>query len=227
MMKQEILFKKLGNILNELNDQYQYLSQNPEQLSELELELFLANASFLADHIRIVKKLNLPLHVPIVERTEAKDVSEAKSYTEEVVEKEQAEMASEGDLEEILTPIPEEEILQEEPVVEQFEGVPFELEAESTQTFEFVLNTNEFAADDKFDFEEKNANELFDRSLTDEEELILERMKQRSVDGGADLVEEDEIGPEPFLVRKEQAPEPEAIEVIVPELEIPEPVETN
>ena len=227
MMKQEILFKKLGNILNELNDQYQYLSQNPEQLSELELELFLANASFLTDHIRIVKKLNLPLHVPIVERTEAKEVSEAKSYTEEVVETEQAEMASEADLEEILTPILEEEILPEEPVEEQFEGVPFELEAESTQTFEFVLNKNEFAADDKFDFEEKNANELFDRSLTDEEELILERMKQPSVDGGADLVEEDEIGPEPFLVRKEQAPEPEAIVEIVPELETPKPVETT
>ena len=48
MIKQEDLFKKLGLILSELNDQYQYLSQNPQQFNELELELFHANADFLA-----------------------------------------------------------------------------------------------------------------------------------------------------------------------------------
>ena len=65
-MKQEALFKKLGNILNELNEQYQFLAQNPEQLSEVELELFLANASFLTDHIQIIKKLNLPVQAPAI-----------------------------------------------------------------------------------------------------------------------------------------------------------------
>lgn len=57
MQKREI-FKKVGGILTELNDQYQYLSQNPESLNDLELELFLANANFLADHIEILRKLN-------------------------------------------------------------------------------------------------------------------------------------------------------------------------
>ncbi len=60
MQKQEI-FKKIGGIIAELNDQYQYLSQNPENLNDLELELFLANSSFLADHIEILRKLN---HIP-------------------------------------------------------------------------------------------------------------------------------------------------------------------
>lgn len=57
MQKREI-FKKIGGIITELNDQYQYLSQNPESLNDLELELFLANSSFLADHIEILRKLN-------------------------------------------------------------------------------------------------------------------------------------------------------------------------
>lgn len=57
MQKREI-FKKIGGIITELNDQYQYLSQNPESLNDLELELFLANSNFLADHIEILRKLN-------------------------------------------------------------------------------------------------------------------------------------------------------------------------
>ena len=58
MMNQEDIFKKIGQILNELNEQYQYLAQNPEELNELELELFLANSTFLSDHVQIVRKLN-------------------------------------------------------------------------------------------------------------------------------------------------------------------------
>ncbi|RZM29737.1 MAG: hypothetical protein EOO88_03810, partial [Pedobacter sp.] len=58
MMNQEDLFKKIGSILQELQDQYDFLAENPQQLNELELELFQANASFLSDHIQIIKKVN-------------------------------------------------------------------------------------------------------------------------------------------------------------------------
>lgn len=44
--------------MTELNDQYQYLSEKPENLNDLELELFLANSNFLTDHIEILRKLN-------------------------------------------------------------------------------------------------------------------------------------------------------------------------
>ncbi len=57
MNKKEI-FRKIGGIITDLNEQYQYLSQNPESLNEPELELFTANAHFLSDHIAILKKLN-------------------------------------------------------------------------------------------------------------------------------------------------------------------------
>ena len=57
MNKKEIL-KKVAGIIAELNEQYEYLSQDPKNLNDLELELFAANADFLSDHIIILQKLN-------------------------------------------------------------------------------------------------------------------------------------------------------------------------
>jgi hypothetical protein len=58
-MKQKDVFKKIGGIIQELSDQYDYLKTTQEDLNDLELELFAANAHFLADHIEILCKLNL------------------------------------------------------------------------------------------------------------------------------------------------------------------------
>src|ERR1700753_1798405 len=58
-MKQKEVFKKIGGIIQELSEQYEYLETIGEELNELELELFLANAHFLADHIEVLCKLNL------------------------------------------------------------------------------------------------------------------------------------------------------------------------
>ncbi|MGY4385527.1 hypothetical protein ACVWYN_002567 [Pedobacter sp. UYP24] len=81
MVNQSNIFKKIGYILNELQDQYEFLSENPDQLSELELELFLANANFLSDHVQIVKKLNSnqplkELPPPVEQKIAAKPVEE-------------------------------------------------------------------------------------------------------------------------------------------------------
>ena len=58
-MKQKEVFKKIGGIIQELNDQYEYLETVNEDLNELELELFAANAHFLVDHIEVLCKLTL------------------------------------------------------------------------------------------------------------------------------------------------------------------------
>lgn len=58
-MKQLEVFNKIGGIIKELNDQYKYIEANPENLNDLELELFVANAHFLADHAEILSKLSL------------------------------------------------------------------------------------------------------------------------------------------------------------------------
>lgn len=57
-MKQQEVFKKIGGIIKELNEQYEYLKGVDGHLNELELELFVANAHFLTDHVVILSKLN-------------------------------------------------------------------------------------------------------------------------------------------------------------------------
>jgi len=58
-MKQQEVFRKTGEILKELSDQYEDLKSNSNALNDLELELFIANAHFLIDHAEILRKLNL------------------------------------------------------------------------------------------------------------------------------------------------------------------------
>ncbi|ASU35675.1 hypothetical protein [Mucilaginibacter xinganensis] len=58
-MKQKEVFKKIGGIIQELSEQYEYLQTTVDNLNDLELELFVANAHFLTDHIEILCKLNL------------------------------------------------------------------------------------------------------------------------------------------------------------------------
>jgi hypothetical protein len=58
-MKQQEVFKKTGEILKELSDQYEDLKSTADHLNDLELELFIANAHFLIDHAEILRKVNL------------------------------------------------------------------------------------------------------------------------------------------------------------------------
>jgi hypothetical protein len=212
-MKQEALFKKLGNILAELNDQYQFLSQNPEQLSELELELFLANANFLADHIQIIKKLNLAAQVLPTATTPQNQLDAGQTNLDVEISDELRDVQQ---LEAITFATPQEpEVTPLEVEEENFdtsdithEKEIFRLDEEPAQTFEFILNTDHYSEDDKFDFEEKGADELFDRPLSEAEELILaqKRKVKENLIRDPEELEEDEIGPEPFLVHKEELP---------------------
>ncbi len=60
-MRQQDVFKKIGTILQELNEQYDYLKTQNEQIDDLELELFAANSHFLTDHLDVLRKLNSSL----------------------------------------------------------------------------------------------------------------------------------------------------------------------
>jgi hypothetical protein len=87
-MKQLDVFKKIGGILKELNDQYDYLEADSSDLNELELELFVANAHFLKDHAEILRRLNErntpALQVHTAEKTES---AAEKSLPEHAPEK--------------------------------------------------------------------------------------------------------------------------------------------
>ena len=95
-MKQQEVFKKIGIIIKELNDQYSYLVENESELNDLELELFVANARFLADHSEVLQKLNLqntpPLKfVPVTEEKYFEPVvqQQARPFSETQPVKEQ------------------------------------------------------------------------------------------------------------------------------------------
>ena len=58
-MKQQEILKKIGGIIAELKEQHTYLEANGSSFNDLELELFMANANFLTDHIEILKKIHV------------------------------------------------------------------------------------------------------------------------------------------------------------------------
>lgn len=192
MMNQEDIFKKVGQILNELHDQYEFLAQNPKQLNELELELFLANANFLSDHVQILRKINsnTPLKA-IQEHTEG--------YTEPVIVFAETRLEAE-------TPVQELEIIQEEETPQQeieedkeevedaqqeIEEVKEEIEEAKEEIeeaqevldeapYKFDFELSETAPTDKFEFEEKPIGNIFDRPLSEEEEQIIAQKQQQS-----------------------------------------------
>jgi hypothetical protein len=149
MMNQADIFKKIGIILNELQEQYEFLAQNPEQLNELELELFLANANFLSDHVEIIRKLNtskVPKELP--QHTEISSAQAEQIPARQAVP-EQAPVVDE-------LPEPKDYTFFEKPadLVEYVNEEP-----ESTaHTFEFILNEN--SESDRFDFGEQPADEI-------------------------------------------------------------------
>ncbi|MCX2450872.1 hypothetical protein OQX61_06250 [Pedobacter sp. PLR] len=272
MMNQEDIFRKIGLILEELQDQYAYLARNQQQLNELELELFMANANFLSDHVQIVRKLNsakilkeipAPTTPDLVAEVSAaanelswekpssaqqnlsyansanvpSEVLETQapvsqpdlSTSEEITipEKKPTEerQVQEFSIEEspVLESVPEEKPTFQTPVIAETPAHPNELftvpatEKESFRldkepsTFEFILNDS--GSTDKFDFEEKTVDVIFDRPLTEEEEhIIAQKQKLREQEAqhqveetkvGRETEDDDELGPEPFLVAKE------------------------
>jgi len=92
-MKQKEVFKKIGGIIQELSDQYEYLKTVPDDLNDLELELFVANAHFLTDHIEVLCKLNLQNRTKRsvekpekTEKTEKPEIAYEQKYFEPVVQ---------------------------------------------------------------------------------------------------------------------------------------------
>lgn len=187
-MNQGDIFKKIGQILNELQDQYEFLAQNPEQLNELELELFLANANFLSDHVQIVRKLN-----------NSKPVKELPEHSLETVT-------------EIAEPVVAQNVVVVEEEVEEVEY--------NRPSFEFILNDT--SSSDKFDFEEKSVDSIFDRPLSAEEERIIAE-KQRLMERKAQIeASEQQVVPQ---VTPDPVVEPVYVSQATPEPQpIPEPV---
>ncbi len=181
MTKQQIL-RKIGEIIQELNEQHQYLQDTPE-ISPLELELFTANADFLIDHIEVLKKLSAQglLEKPVMKQETFKEEQVLQTKSEAGEEDEhQEESQHENDLE-----LPE---------AGEFEGPKFD--------FSFDGEPKEMS----FDFEKKlPVEQVFDRELSDEEKELIKAKEAQPEVKAADMEEgekeeTEEQGPEPFLI---------------------------
>lgn len=189
MIKQENLLKKIGLILEELNEQYLYIAQHPDEINQFELELFYANATFLTDHLEIIKKITNNQAQPTP--------TESESHPPETVE----ESAIAAEAEDFAAEL----AIEEAPTTVEFDMAtqPATEREEAPSPFEFILE--EEAETDKFEFEEKQVDELFNRPFTEEEQQVLAQKRRFLEEELADDAQEiEEVGPEPFLVYQKE-----------------------
>lgn len=193
MMNKQQILRKIGEIIQELQEQHQYLT-NAKKISLLELELFTANSDFLIDHIEILKKIDLNTEL---EQKLIETIPELKQIEEHLETEKPTIILQE------YTETNEEQVLEEE---------------ESTQPKKKMFD---FSFDDQptdmiFDFEKKiEISDVFDRDLSKEEKQVLADKSKFSkeelleekinvVEDDFDEVEAEEIGEEPFLVVKNE-----------------------
>lgn len=193
MNKYEIL-KKVGIILKELQDQYEYTEQNREDINDLELELFVANAHFLTDHIEILRKLNTQQTKALPEQ---KTVPPAKTVFTEVPIQEARYF------EPVVQPAPIQKPAEPAPSLLEFDVVEERRQVEQTATpapepapeplIRHELITEETAVEEE---EETNPNE----EAWDNEELTEElsygdeaRAPEPIIEPVADVTPEPEI----------------------------------
>jgi hypothetical protein len=206
MMTNQQILKKIGNIIQELKEQHEYLS-HVDEISALELELFAANADFLTDHLEILKKLGASsgaekMNPPPFEQKKEVDEQHTEFLRAKVVE-ETADLKSEEFKSE------EEEALEK---------------AEDKKSF-FSFSFDEEPSEMVFDFEKKIAVEnVFDRELSEEEQEFLKAKSINNAGEGVleteeeEVEEEEELGPEPFIV--EQKKEEEPLKVVEAEIKV-------
>ena len=185
MMNQQEILRKIGRIIQELQEQQLYLSQTTD-INLLELELFTANADFLIDHIDVLKKLSLQVDVLRLETNPsvAIEIIVEKSEIDEFIAEE----------EEVIPVEIDEELIDDEKLEKPI--------------FDFVFE--EEPSEMIFDFEKETiGEEVFDEALNSEEiELLenkakpLENVNESVIEEVA--IEEEEEGPEPFLIIKEE-----------------------
>ena len=240
-MKQEDLLKKTGAILNELQEQYEFMLQDPQQISELELELFLANANFLTEHVQILKKISnhqpfkaLPEHA---QPTTSEEINvaptqvfddfftpdkETPTFEFIVNERKEEPHLVAGSSSQVINPeepeeedddYPEKELYEiEEPEEETYEQAPVEEPVEDPKP----MNRYVHPVYSNMDI----ANIPPEQIAHDEPVAQTESIE-----------EEDEVGPEPFLVEQDVtitpppaatpivAAVPEPLPIVLPEVE--------
>jgi flagellar hook-basal body complex protein FliE len=187
MMNQEDLFRKLGTILNELNEQYDYLAKNPRSLNELELELFLANSNFLSEHIQIIRKINnnvvfkaLPEHSevqPVVVSSPGETQPEVNEPVNMVIQEPESESGESQDNEDY-----------------QSQTDLFKID-QSPASFEFILNDRSQSIEDEVEQSAEHTAEAMEQpEAVGQTDIITEMNKDDEPEAvGFEAVQEETI----------------------------------
>jgi len=242
VMKQKEIIKKIGVIINELQDQYQYIEKTKGVINDLELELFVANTHFLNDHIEVLRKINeqqinamsekshitekffepVVQPVPIPEKKDINvgypDFTPAAEPTEETInDDEPAEEITKVDepIEEVTT--------FDEPVAE-----PFAAEEPAPEQEEEALIKHEMLPEDTDEEVDDNEPYTFETEELDEQETGHQHEEEEEhhfmlaepADEPKSTVYEWEIELEKMAAELEQKPEP----VVEPEPQSETPI---
>ncbi|GAA4781116.1 hypothetical protein GCM10023231_05580 [Olivibacter ginsenosidimutans] len=97
MVTQERIFEKIGSLLKELTDQYEFLEENPTERYGIHLELLDANITYLMGHVTILKKLT-SVETSAVEKDKVQQVETEQKATEDTNEHKEEEAAVLGNV---------------------------------------------------------------------------------------------------------------------------------
>ncbi|MGZ3751236.1 MAG: hypothetical protein ACXVB0_16110 [Mucilaginibacter sp.] len=181
-MKQQEVFKKIGSIIKELNDQYDYLATTKDDLNDLELELFVANAHFLADHSEVLRKLNLQ-NTPTPVITPPPIITREEKYFEPVVQQAKPSVEIEEETTDSLapdTPAKPIETERRKAAVEDSPTPHIDLAANGADDdFSYIREEpetirHELTLEDIPNWEDEEDEGFVSEELTDSEEEIIE-----------------------------------------------------
>ncbi|MFD1629476.1 hypothetical protein [Pseudopedobacter beijingensis] len=162
MMNKEEILKKIGNIIQELADQHQYLSAN-KNVNDLELELFTANADFLLDHIEIFRKLKVSSELQEVSQPVASVQDFSPTIENKFFEPQEA---------------PKEEKEEESNEVEKM-TLQFDFPEPTEMIFDFEKNMD---LEDVFDRElTPEEQEVIDRKKQNNDDVVSEEAEEQPI----------------------------------------------
>lgn len=178
-MKQKEVFKKIGDIIKELSDQYEYLKTVPDDLNDLELELFVSNAHFLTAHIEILSKLNLQ-NVKIKKApVEKKETAYEHKYFEPVVQQMKPATGVTGGKPEKLAAKPVEIVFTREDDKEEKAVTPVNAEPEIPADAEPVTIRHELILDDTQNWDDDEMLPDEDENIPDENDAFKKAEKRK------------------------------------------------
>lgn len=217
-MNQQEILKKIGGIISELKDQYNYLEGSANSFNALELELFMANANFLIDHIEILKKIHgqmppaaLPAAAPVLPLEKA--YGQRQEIPDFFSEEEQSVYVEE------VSPV----LIESVAIAENFKSVVPETKKPEVTKSETILLPETMPQD------EADVLPLAEDASFIEQKLVsAEEPEEGAVIVKVEAISEEVVQPEPVADIEEKKPETVKQEAVkpMPAKSEPEPVLT-